>query len=219
MARRVRVCVFAVGALLMTGTARAAYSPATTSGWFIVAGRIVGFGGAQFRTDLWFFNPDAVNSATFTLIFHGQVTSGGGAPAPITSAPITLFPRETKLLADVLSSTVPADNQVGALEWSSNIPIMAGLRSYTVPSGCTGGTFGAFQPGIPTSESMTPKQSPTDRVNVLQMFGTSSGDVNYRTQIDVTNTSTVAVPIEVSVIDPVTAVVYGGAQNFTVAPK
>ena len=68
MARRVRVCVFAVGALLMTGTARAAYSPATTSGWFIVAGRIVGFGGAQFRTDLWFFNPDAVNSATFTLI-------------------------------------------------------------------------------------------------------------------------------------------------------
>src|SRR5262249_18007799 len=65
----------------------------------------------------------------------------------------------------------------------------------------------------------TPKQSANDRVNVLQMFGTSSGDANYRTQIDVTNTSTVAVPIEVSVIDPVTAVVYGGAQSFTVAPK
>lgn len=217
MARRVRVCVFAVGVLL-TGTARGAYSPATTSGWFIVAGRVVGFGGAQFRTDVWFFNPDAVNNATFTLVFHGQVTSGGGAPAPITSLPITLFARETKLLADVLASS-STDNQVGALEWSSNIPIMAGLRSYTAPSGCTGGTFGAFQPGIPATESMTAKQSANDRVNVLQMFGTSSGDSNYRTQIDVTNTSTVAVPIEVSVIDPVNSTIYGGTQNFTIAPK
>lgn len=219
MARRVSVCVFAVGVFLMAGVARGAYSPATTSGWFIVAGRVVGVGGAQFRTDLWFFNPDAVNNATFTLIFHGQVTSGGGAPAPVTSSPITLFARETKLLADVLASTVPADNQVGALEWSSDIPIMAGLRSYTAPSGCTGGTFGAFQPGIPATESMTAKQSTNDRVNVLQMFGTSSGDSNYRTQIDVTNTSTVAVPIEVSVIDPVNSIIYGGTQNFTIAPK
>src|SRR5262245_18129682 len=219
MARRVSASVFGVLVFLIAGSARAAYSPATTSGWFIVAGRVVGAGGAQFRTDLWFFNPDAVNTATFTLIFHGQVSSGGGAPAPISSAPIVLAPRETQLLADVLVTKLSADNQVGAIEWSSNIPIMGGLRSYTNPSGCTGGTFGAFQPGVPTSESMTPKQTPTDRANVLQLFGTSSGDANYRTQIDVTNTSTVAVPIEVSVIDPVNAAIYGGTQNFTVAPK
>ena len=48
---------------------------------------------------------------------------------------------------------------------------------------------------------------------------TSSGDANYRTQLDVTNTSSVAVPIEVKVIDPVNATVYGGTQNFTIAPK
>ena len=218
MGRRVAVCVFAVGVLL-TGTARGAYSPATTSGWFIVTGRVVGFGGAQFRTDLWFFNPDPSNFATFTLIFHGQVSSGGGAPAPISSAPIALAPHETQLLADVLVTKLSADNQVGAIEWSSNIPIMGGLRSYTAPSGCTGGTFGAFQPGIPTTESMTAKQTPSDSANVLQMFGTSSGDANYRTQIDVTNTSPAAVPIEVRVIDPVNAVIYGGPQNFTIAPK
>jgi len=219
MARRVSACAFGVVLFLMAGSARAAYSPATTSGWFIVAGRVVGFGGAQFRTDLWFFNPDTINSATIILTFHGQVSSGGAAPAPINSGPILLAPRETKLLADVLASTVAADNQVGALEWNSNFPVMGGLRSYTAPSGCTGGTFGAFQPGIPTSESMTPKQAAVDSANVLQMFGTSSGDINYRTQIDVTNTSTVAVPIEVRVIDPVTAVIYGGTQNFSIAPK
>ena len=219
MGRRAMVWAFAVGTFLGTGSARAAYSPATTSGWFIVAGRVVGFGGAQFRTDLWFFNPDAANFATFTLIFHGQVSSGGGAPAPISSAPIVLAPHETQLLADVLVTKLSADNQVGAIEWSSNIPILGGLRSFTAPSGCTGGTFGAFQPGIPTAESMAAKQTPTDSANVLQLFGTSSGDANYRTQIDVTNTSTVAVPIEVRVIDPVTAVIYGGPQNFTIAPK
>src|SRR5450759_409218 len=94
---------------------------------------------------------------------------------------------------------------------------MGGMRSFTAPVG-TGGTFGAFQPGIPTTESMTPKQSPTDSSNLLQMFGTSSGDANYRTQLDVTNTSSVAVPIEVRVIDS-NATIYGGTQSFTIAPR
>jgi len=219
MTRGRRSVVAVIALFLATSAARAAYSPATTSGWFIVVGRVVGFGGAQFRTDVWFFNPDAVSSATLTLNFHGQVANGGGAPAPISSAPITLAPRETKYLADVLLSTVPADGQVGALEWSSNIPVMGGMRSFTAPSGCTGGTFGSFQAGIPTTEAMTAKQSAADSANVLQMFGTSSGDANYRTQVDVTNTSTVPVPIEVRVIDPVTAVIYGGTQSFTVAGK
>jgi len=214
--KRVLAVVFL---LLIASVASAAYSPATTSGWFIVVGRVVGVGGAQFRTDIWLFNPDTVNSATLTLIFHGQVANGGGAPPPIVSSPIVLFPRETRYIADALLSTVAADGQVGALEWSSNIPIMGGMRSFTAPSGCTGGTFGAFQPGIPTTEAMTAKQSATDSVNVLQMFGTNSGDPSYRTQIDVTNSSPVAVPIEVKVIDPVTATTYGGPQSFTIAAK
>ena len=216
--RYVAAAVSAIVFLLVASAARAAYSPSTTSGWFIVAGRVTGFGGAQFRTDVWLFNPDAQASAIVTLIFHPQVANGGGAAAPISSAPITLAPRETKYLADVLLATVAADNQVGALEWSSNVPVMGGLRSFTAPVG-SGGTFGAFQPGIPTTEAMTPKQSASDSSNVLQMFGTNSGDANYRTQVDVTNNSAVSVPIEVRVIDPVTATIYGGTQNFTIAPK
>jgi hypothetical protein len=220
MVRRHVITAFsAIVVLLVASAAGAAYSPSTTSGWFIVAGRVTGFGGAQFRTDVWLFNPDAQTTAVVTLTFHPQVATGGGAAVPISSAPIALAVRETKYLADVLLATVAADNQVGALEWSSNIPVMGGMRSYTAPSGCTGGTFGAFQPGIPTTESMTPKQSATDSSNVLQIFGTNSGDTNYRTQVDVANTSGVAVPIEVKVIDPVTAVVYGGTQSFSIAPR
>jgi hypothetical protein len=199
--------------------ATAAYSPATTNGWFIVAGRVVGFGGAEFRTDIWLFNPDDSNSATVTLIFHPQVVNGGAAPPPVSSSPMTFAPRETKFLADVLLATVAADGQVGALEWQSDLPVMGGLRSYTAPSGCTGGTFGAFLPAIPATESMTAMQSASDSANVLQVFGTSSGDINYRTQLDVANTSTVTLPIEVSVIDPETSLVYGGPQSFSIAPK
>jgi hypothetical protein len=216
--RHVVVTVSAVVFSLIASAARAAYSPSTTSGWFIVVGRVTGSGGAQFRTDVWLFNPDAQNSAVVTLIFHPHVAPGGGAAAPISSLPIVLAARETKYLPDVLISQLAADNLAGALEWSSNIPVMGGMRSYTAPSGCTGGTFGAFQPGIPTTESMTPKQAPTDSSNVLQMFGMSSGDANYRTQLDVTNTSSVSVPIEVRVI-AADATIYGGTQSFTIAPK
>jgi len=216
---RFRTIALFAALLAATSTARAAYSPSTTNGWFIVVGRVVGFGGAQFRSDVWLFNPDTSQNAVVTLIFHPQVASGAAAPASIQSAPITLTPRETRYLADVLLSTIPADGQVGALEWTSDLPVMGGMRSYTAPSGCTGGTFGAFQPGIPTTESMDAMQSSSDAVNVLQMFGTNSGDANYRTQIDVTNTSTNTVTIEVKVVDPVTATVYGGTQSFTVAPK
>ncbi len=218
MIPRYRAAVPAILLFLAASAASAAYSPSTTNGWFIVVGRVTGVGGAQFRTDNWFFNPDAVNFATFTLIFHGQVANGGAAPAPISSSPITLAPRETKLLADVLLSTVPADGQVGTLEWQSDRPIMGGMRSYTAPSGCTGGTFGAFLPGIPTTESMGPKQSATDSSNVLQVFGTNSGDPNYRTQFDVINTSSGSVTIEVKVIDPVTALVYVN-NSYAVAGK
>ena len=37
-----------------------------------------------------------------------------------------------------------------------------------------------------------------------QRVDARAGDANYRTQVDVTNTATVAVPIEVKVIDPLT---------------
>ena len=218
MIRRYGTAAAAILLFLGACSAQAAYSPATTNGWFVVVGRVTGAGGALFRTDSWFFNPDSQSIATFTLVFHGQVATGGGAPAPISSSPITLAPRETKFLADVLLATVAADGQVGALEWVSNLPIMGGMRSYTAPSGCTGGTFGSFLPGIPTTESMSAKQSATDSSNVLQVFGTNSGDTNFRTQIDVTNTSGAAVPIEVKVIDPVTSAILSNT-SYSIAAK
>lgn len=213
MSRRV-LFLASLLAVVLSASARAAYSPATTNGWFITTGHVLG--GGLFQTDIWLFNPDASNEVTVTLIFHASVTSGGAAAAPISSSPIVLAPRETRLFSDVTLSTVPAgDGQVGALEWQSSAPIMGFGRIYTFTDTAT---FGFDLPAIPQSESMTAKTSATDSVNVLQMFGMDSGDSNFRTNLDITNTSSVALPVEVRVIDPTTSEIYGGTLSYSVAP-
>ena len=48
-----RRLLFALSAtlLLIRADSEAAYSPSTTSGWFITSGRVAGVGGSLFRTD------------------------------------------------------------------------------------------------------------------------------------------------------------------------
>ncbi|MEO8432831.1 MAG: hypothetical protein ABI592_15080, partial [Acidobacteriota bacterium] len=215
MHRRRLATGLAVALLLCAASAHAFYSPATTAGWFITAGRVQGQFDSLFRTDVWLFNPDTSASVTVTLTLHPAVGDGAPPAAPVSSTPITLAPRETKFLADVTRVTVPAgDGLVGALRWQASAPILGAGRIYTA---APGGTFGFFVPAIPATESLTRKTGPSDAVNVLQIFGVNSGDANFRTNLDVTNTASVALPIEVRVIDPVTAEVYGGTRSYTVA--
>jgi hypothetical protein len=211
------VCVTLVAlSLLFSAVARAAYSPATANGWFITSGRVDGSGGALFRTDIWLFNPDASADVTVTLVFHPAVESGGSAGAPVSSNPIVLASRETRFFADVTLSTVPVgDGIVGALEWQSSAPILGFGRIYTFASTAT---YGFDLPAVPQSESMAAKVSASDSANVLQMYGMNSGDVNFRTNLDITNTSGVTLPVEVRVIDPTNSVVYGDTQTYSVAP-
>jgi hypothetical protein len=215
---KVRLSTIVASLLLLTtaSAARGAYSPATTAGWFVTAGRVQGQFNALFRTDLWLFNPDASTGVTVTLTLHPNVANGAPAAASVSSAPIVLAPRETKFLPDVTLSTVPAgDGIVGALSWQSSAPILGAGRIYTA---APAGTYGFFLPALPVTESLTRKASASDTTNVLQIFGVNSSDANFRTNLDVTNTSSVALPVEVRVIDPITTEVYGGTQNFTVAP-
>jgi hypothetical protein len=211
-----RTLIAASVLLLAASAARAAYSPATTNGWLITSGRVAGVGGSLFRTDVWLFNPDASAPVTATLVFHPAVTTGAPAGAAVSSAPISLAPRETRFFADVTLDTVPAgDGVVGALEWQSSAPLMGAARVYTA---APDGTFGFFLPAIPQSESLGARSNADDTVNVLQIYGTNSGDANFRTNLDVTNTSGAALPVEVRVIDPVTSEIYGGTQSYVIAP-
>jgi hypothetical protein len=215
MIRRSTVVLSALCLILTAAAVEAAYSPATTNGWFITSGRVAGAGGSLFRTDIWLFNPSATTQVTATLVFHRSVSSGQTAPAPVSSAVITLAPRETRFFADVTLTTVPAgDGAVGTLEWESSLPLMGAGRIYTfTPTG----TFGFFLPAVPITESIGAKQSVNDSANVLQIYGVNSGDPNFRTNLDLANTSNITLNVEVRVVDPVTGQVYGGTQAFSIA--
>lgn len=214
MNRRILAAAAALALLFVAGPARAAYSAATTNGWFTTAGRTMG--GAS-HSDLWLFNSDTSATVTVTLVFHPAVSNGGAALPAISSSVITLAARETRYLADVTSSVVPAgDGVFGAIEWQSNGPLLGVLRNV---SGGAGGTVGPIVAATPQNESMTPKASSSDVVNVLHLFGLSSGDANFTTRLDVANTSDLVLPIEVRVIDPITNIIYGGTQNLSIAPR
>ncbi len=212
-----RLTLSACAALLLSaGLAQAAYSPSTTNGWFITGGRVAGLGGSLFRMDVWLFNPDASSSATVTLVLHPAVGSGQSALPAISSSPLTLAPRETRFLADVTLATIPAgDGVVGSVEWRSDNPILGAGRIYTFsPTG----TYGFFLAAVPQAESMGARDGADDTVHVLQIFGMNSGDPNFRTNVDLTNTSGVTLPVEVRVIDPTTSEIIGGTQEYSVAP-
>ena len=211
------IFVFAALVLFVAGPASAAYFPATTNGWFPLAGRT---GGGASHSDLWLFNPDTnpVSApVTVTLIFHPAVASGAGAAASISSSLITLAARETRYIPDVTFNVVPAaDGVFGTVEWQSSKPLLGVLRNVTASGG---GTLGPLVAATPRTESMQQKNSPTDAVNVLHLFGLNSGDTNFTTRLDVSNTSDIVVPVEVRVVDPTTNIVYGGVQNYSIAPR
>jgi len=203
-------------AFLAPAGAFAAYSPATVNGWFPIAGRGPAPGNAQNRTDLWLFNPDAAANASVTLTFHPAAVNGGPAGTATSSAPIVLFPRETKFFPDVTNVTVfGGDGTYGALEWNSNVAIMGTVHKYISSAA---GTSGGFYGATPVTEAMGPRASSTDSVNVLQLFGLHSGDASFATQLDVANTAPAAVPIDVKVIQSPSNTILA-ASSYTVAAK
>lgn len=214
--RSVRFAVLSLTlGILAPAISTAAYSPSSPNGWFPVVGRGPASGNVQIRTDLWLFNPDLTNNATVTLVFHPAVGNGAPAAAPISSAPIVLFPRETRFFPDVTAATVAAgDGSFGALEWVSNVAIMGTVHKY---ASSVAGTAGGYYGGTPESESMPSRASATDAVNVLQLFGLHSGDASFAAVLDVANTSTSALPIDVRVIQPDATILT--TNSYTVAPK
>ncbi|MEO8189643.1 MAG: hypothetical protein ABI682_04825 [Acidobacteriota bacterium] len=207
--------VLSVLFLLTAPAARGAYSPASTNGWFPIAGRAPAAGNAQIRTDVWLFNPDPVAQAHVTLVFHPALPPAPAGPA-VTGAPIVLFPHETRFFPDITATTLPAgDGNFGAIEWTSDVAILGTAHKYVSSvAGTAGGTYGA----VPSSESMGARASATDTVNVLRLFGLHSGDASFSTALDIVNTSSVPLPVDVKVIQsPSTAVL--ATNSFTIAPK
>jgi hypothetical protein len=81
---------------------------------------------AQWRSDIWIFNPSSTQVATVSLylLLRNQAN-----PSP-TARTVAVTPGETRYLRDVILETFGADNTYGALHVTSALPVVVTSVSY-----------------------------------------------------------------------------------------
>ncbi|HVN74932.1 MAG TPA: hypothetical protein VMT19_01360 [Thermoanaerobaculaceae bacterium] len=108
-----------------------------------------GFGGAQWRADLWILNPSASQSATVTVYLLLRQAN----PNP-SSQVVTVGPGETRYFKDVVGSGLfQQDNAAGGLRVTSTVPVVVTAESYDANVTTTKGTgtSGQFFGGAPAA--------------------------------------------------------------------
>ena len=97
-----------------------------------VAASIHGAGGTFFHSDAWIFNRSYTNSTVVTLVYRCFGGVGCGTPKQIT-----LNPRETRLITDIIGTLFGVPESGGAIEISYdtfNGPVAARTRLFTPSS-------------------------------------------------------------------------------------
>jgi hypothetical protein len=107
-----------------------------------------GFGTAQWRGDVWVFNPSAAQSASVTVYLLLRQPN----PNP-TSMVVTIQPGETRYFPDIIGTGLfQQTDAAGGLRFLSSTPVLVTARSYdaNVTTSRGTGTSGQFMPGIPS---------------------------------------------------------------------
>ena len=103
-----------------------------------------GFGGAQWRADLWIYNPSATQTANVTVFLLLRQPN----PTP-ASQPVTVNPGDTLYFKDVIGAGLfNQSNAAGGLRIVSSTPVLVTAESYDANvttlkgTGTSGGFFG-----------------------------------------------------------------------------
>ena len=108
-----------------------------------------GFGGAQWRADLWIYNPSATQAANvhvFLLLRQANPTPG--------SQSVTVQPGDTLYFKDVIGAGLfNQSNAAGGLHILSSVPVLVTAESYNanVVTSKGQGTSGGFFGGVPAN--------------------------------------------------------------------
>ena len=108
-----------------------------------------GFGGAQWRADLWIYNPSATQSASVTVFLLLRQPNPNPAPQPVT-----VQPGDTLYFKDVIGAGMfNQSNAAGGLHILSSTPVLVTAESYNanVTTSKGTGTSGGFFGGVPAS--------------------------------------------------------------------
>ncbi len=135
------LCVLLAGSALAVMPGTDLFIPAV--------GHSQGFGGAQWRADLWILNPSASQSATVTVYLLLRQAN----PTP-TSQTVAVAPGQTVYFQDVVGAGLFGQSDAsGGLRITSNVPVVATAESYVanVTTSKGTGTSGQFFGGVPAA--------------------------------------------------------------------
>jgi len=136
--------VMVAGSALATVPGMDLYVPAVGHG----LGQVVDGVQANWRGDVWVFNPSTTQPATVDIFL---LLRNQGNPNPAVRR-ITVNAGETRYLPDIVFNTFALDNTYGGLRITSNIPVVVSGRSYDANvkvEGKSQGTAGQFFSGVP----------------------------------------------------------------------
>ncbi len=198
----------------VTGLSAAAYSPSTTDGWVPGVGHAPGSLGT-FLTDLWIYNPSTDTPTDVTITFHNSESDGTVG----SSATVVVAPRETRFFSDFLVGLLGLNGSfIGNLHYVSDAaPVLVSAHIYLLQPA---GTYGVFESGIPSSEALGRRLAADDVVDIWQMYGLAN-DPGFRTNVDVTNTSSAPITVILNVVEPEHSLIVnngGAAATATVLP-
>jgi len=132
------------GSALATVPGTDLYVPAVGHG----LGQVVDGVRANWRADVWVFNPSTTQNATVSIFL---LLRNQGNPTPAVQV-ITVNAGETRYLPDIVFNTFALDNTYGGLRITSTIPVVVSGRSYDANVKVEGkepGTAGQFFSGVP----------------------------------------------------------------------
>lgn len=151
----------------------------STSQWIAAAAHGTGLNGSVWRTDLALLNP-ASSPANAQIVLHRN-----GDPA---SATVAVAPGEQLSLADVVAALGASGS--GALEITSDVPILATARTYNEGASGTFGQFFGGEEAPSTAAPSGPLWLPSLRQNI-----------DFRTNIGLLNTCTAPISVRLRLFD------------------
>jgi hypothetical protein len=170
-------------------------------GWILAAARAPGLHGSIWRTDLWLNLRTMASDAQVTLYFcrSGEDNSAvEGIPVPLDFERWQL----TYYFEDAVGSLLGATtgSWVGAIHYTSNVPIQAVARVYSI-SADGRASYGQSVEGIPTAD-MSPAFEQGNAWQAQCMFAAKhTADSRFRVNVGVVNPTTIEAEYGVQMYD------------------
>ena len=169
-------CLVAAGTGLAVTPGTDLFVPAVAHG--------TGFNQAQWRADLWIFNPSTSQAATVTVFLLLRQPN----PTPASQV-VTVNPGETRYFQDVVGSGLfQQSNASGGLRLTSTVPVLVTAESYNsnVTTSLGTGTSGQFFGGVPASLAVGVNDA-TDLIGLDQDGADTSG--KFRSNLAIVETT------------------------------